>query len=431
SERAGLQSGDKIVEVDGESTKGWGADDAVQKLRGPRGQPVEIKVWRLGADEPIPFRIVREEIHIQSVQTRYLMDDGIGYVQLRVFSESTTDELRTAVEALREQGMRGLVLDLRGNPGGLLDQAISVSDLFLGRDQVVAELRGRSRDMNQRFTTSSGDQYPGMPIAVLVGPSTASASEILAGALQDHDRALIVGRTSFGKGLVQSLYRLPAGHWLKLTTARWYTPVGRTIQRPFDRDGYIEETEGEDGSGTEKPEAYRTDGGRVIYGGGGITPDLEVEPEKLNEREIAFVQAVQKHGSKYRDALYSYVIQYAHDHPSLRPGFAVTPAMLTGFYGTLRQNGIEVDRSLFDAASRWIGQSLAEEISLARWNREAYQKRRNADDRQIQVAVELLRGASSPQALFTAAARYSEKHAPEAGARASGDDAVPAGARRP
>lgn len=436
SERAGLQAGDRIIEVNGRSTRGWSSDEAVRELRGPKGQPVEIEVARVGVDEPIPFRIVRDEIHIQSVQTKYMMDGGIGYVQLRVFSESTTDELRSAIEELRGEGMRGLILDLRGNPGGLLDQAISVSDLFLRRGQVVAELRGRTPEMNQRYTASSGDQFPGLPIVVLVGPSTASASEILAGALQDHDRALIVGRTSFGKGLVQSLYRLPAGHWLKLTTARWYTPSGRTIQRPFDKDGYIEEgEEGEEIEARPEPskaeggEVYRTDGGRVVHGGGGITPDLVVEPEKLNDRELAFVQAVQKHGSKYRDILYSYVIRYAHDHPELKPGFAVTPAMLSGFYEALKANGIAVDRSLYDGASRWVGQNLGAEISLALWNREAYQKRWNQEDRQIAVAAELLREAATPQELFAAAARHAEKHAPDGSARAARGEETPAGAQ--
>lgn len=429
AERAGLQAGDQVIEVDGESTQGWSTDDAVSALRGPRGQAVNVRVRRLGVEEPIQFRLVREEIHIQSVQTRYMMDDGIGYVQLRVFSESTTDELRKAIDELRAQGMRGLVLDVRGNPGGLLDQAISASDLFLERGMPVAELRGRTKGMSQRFTASTDDQYEGLPIVVLVGPSTASASEILAGALQDHDRALVVGRPTFGKGLVQSLYRLPAGHWLKLTTARWYTPVGRTIQRPFDKNGYLASDDPDEASQeVEEREIYRTDSGRVVYGGGGITPDLVVEPEKLTDEEVEFARAVQQHGSEYRDVLYSFVIQYTHDHPNLQPDFEVTPAMLDAFYRELQANDIEVERDLYNSASRWIGQQLAAEIALAKWNREAYQKRWNAQDRQIQVAAELLRQARSPQSLFAAASQYSEKHAPEVGSQAAGA-AVGAGTR--
>lgn len=424
AERAGLQAGDQIIEVDGESTEGWSSDDAVRRLRGPRGKVVEVRVRRLGVAGAIPFRLIRDEIHIQSVQTHYMLEDGIGYVQLRVFSESTTEELRSAIDDLKKQGMRGLVLDLRGNPGGLLDQAISASDLFLDRGDAIAELRGRTAGMSQRFTASSNDQYPGLPIVILVGPSTASAAEILAGALQDHDRALIVGRPSFGKGLVQSLYRLPNNHWLKLTTARWYTPLGRTIQRPFDKDGYIvadgEEREVQSDSVATQPlEEYRTQSGRIIYGGGGITPDLIVEPERLNEREMEFAREVQKHGSKYRDVLYSFAIQYAHDQRSLQPGFAVSPSMLDGFYRALVENGIEIDRSLYDAASRWVGENLAYEITLAKWNRELAQQRANAEDRQVKVAADLLREATSPQSLFAAASRYSSKQSPaaEAGSR--------------
>src|SRR5690606_7377532 len=186
AERAGLLAGDKIIEVDGESTRGWTTNDAVKVLRGPKGKPVDIRIMRVGVDEPIPFRVVRAEIHIDAVRTKYMIEDGIGYIDLRVFNESTTQELRQAIDELRGQGMRGLVLDLRGNPGGLLDQAISASDLFLPRGVQIAELRGRTPEMSQRFVSSSDDQYPGLPIVVLTGPMTASASEILAGALQDH-----------------------------------------------------------------------------------------------------------------------------------------------------------------------------------------------------------------------------------------------------
>ena len=424
SERAGLMAGDRIIEIDGVSTRGWSTDDAVSKLRGPKGTKVKLKVARVGVDEPIPFEIVRDEIHVRSVRTAYLMDGGIGYVELRVFSESTTDELRKALDDLRDQGMRGLVLDLRYNPGGLLDQAISSADLFLQRGQAISELRGRSAGMNQKFTATSNDRYPGLPIVVLVGPSTASAAEILAGALQDHDRALVVGETSFGKGSVQTLFQLPAGHWLKMTTARWYTPVGRSIQRPYDEvvaDGEGDELEEAEGAEPVERETYRTDGGRVIYGGGGITPDLEIAADRLTEEELAFARAVQKHGSKYRDVLYKYAIEYAHGHPNLTPGFAVTDELLDGFYRVLASSGIEVERSLYDAARRWVGQNLASEITYAKWSPQEARKRWNAEDSQVEAAVRLLREATSPSELFEVAARRagelneaSKKHAGEA-----------------
>jgi carboxyl-terminal processing protease len=417
SERAGLQAGDKIVEINGVSTRGWSQDDAVAKLRGPKGSAVEFKVARSGIDELIPFRLVREEIHVKSVRTSYMMDDGVGYIELRAFSENTTSELREAVDALRKQGMQGVIIDVRGNPGGLLDQAISASDLFLKRGQSVSELRGRVAGMNQKFVAQSPDQYPGLPVVVLTGPQTASASEILAGALQDHDRALVVGETTFGKGLVQTLFQLPAGHWLKMTTARWYTPVGRSIQSPHAMGSMQEEGGETPEPGAEEEvvkerEAYRTDGGRTVYGGGGITPDLIVEPDKFTESEIEFVKAVQKHGSKYYDLLYQYALDYHRQRPDLRPGFAVTPDLLTGFYKRLNDNGIPVSRELFDGASRWVGQELGYQVTYARWNPQEARKRLNAEDPQVKVAQDLLRQARDPQALFQQAEKYAATHKP-------------------
>lgn len=432
SERAGLMAGDKIVEINGTSTRGWSTDDAVSKLRGPKGTSVEIKVMRVGVDDLIPFKIVRDEIHVNSVRTSYLMDGGVGYVELRVFSESTTDELRKAINDLRAQGMRGLIIDVRGNPGGLLDQAISASDLFLERGKTVSELRGRVKGMNQKFLAVTDDQYPDLPIAVLIGPSTASAAEILAGALQDHDRALVVGQKSFGKGSVQTLFQLPAGHWLKMTTARWYTPSGRSIQRPHGEMAELEDADsvmlpGAEAEEEAPPEVFETASGRKILGGGGITPDLVIEPDRLTPEELEFAKAMQKHGSKYRDVLYKYALSYSHAHRNLQPGFAVTPELLDGFYRELNANGIVVDRREYDAASRWVGQSLASEITYARWNPQEARKRWNAEDPQVQVAAQLLRESSDPKTLFDVAARYEATMKPEA----KGAAAVPVGSRNP
>jgi carboxyl-terminal processing protease len=200
--RAGLQAGDQIIEVNGESTRDWDTDLAVSKLRGPKGSPVDIMIARGGMDKPIPIRIVREEIHIQAVPSAYMMDGNVGYLELISFSESSTSELRDAIRRLVSEGARGVILDLRGNPGGLLDQGVAVADLFLDRGKTVVETKGRAANQNQRAVARSADQFPGLPVVVLVGPQSASASEIVAGALQDHDRALVLGRTTYGKGSV-------------------------------------------------------------------------------------------------------------------------------------------------------------------------------------------------------------------------------------
>jgi carboxyl-terminal processing protease len=421
-ERAGLQAGDKIIEVDGVTTKGWNADDAVAKLRGPKGQAVNLKIGRIGVDEPIPFRIVRDEIHVKSVPAAYLLDNGVGYIELSVFSESSTQELKEAIDGLKAKGMRGLILDLRGNPGGLLDQGVSVSDLFLPEGKLVTEMRGRMPSANHKFGTSDPDMYPGMPMVVLVGPYAASASEIVAGALQDHDRALLLGQQTFGKGSVQTLFPLAGDNFLKLTTSRWYTPSGRSIQKPYGIDSNrVVGASGEDGDSasadTAKLERFRTAGGRVVLGGGGIFPDVTVQPDTLSLQEQTFRNAVAKSAAKFRDAVYRYSVRYGHDHGELKPGFQVSPAMLDGFYKTLTDAGIAVDRSVYDDASRWISYELAYQVAYNKWGPAEAKRVLNAQDNQIRAAADLLRKARDPQSLLAAAAQMPKEQAAAAAKR--------------
>ncbi len=413
ADRAGMQAGDAIIEVDGKSAKGWSEDDAIAHLRGPKGSPVDLKVKRVGVAEPIPFHIVREEIHVRSVPAAYVMPDGVGYVDLTVVAESSTDELQAAIDSLRARGMKGLVLDLRMNPGGLLDQAVLLGDLFLKKGELVSETRSRVAGQSQRYAASGADRYPGLPIVVLVNPYTASAAEILAGALQDHDRALVVGETTYGKGSVQTLFPLEGGNWLKLTTARWYTPSGRSIQKPYGigADDTLNEPLGPD-STRERP-VYHTDSGRKVLGGGGIAPDLIVRPDTVTTVEREFLQALQQHGSEYGDARFAFAVSYANSHPGLKPGFQVTPEMLEEFYATLQKRGVKVDRAVFEGASQWVARDLALVITRSKWGEEKYRERLNAEDEQVAAADELLRGATSPDALFAAAARYGAAH-PEA-----------------
>jgi carboxyl-terminal processing protease len=403
--RAGLQAGDQIIEVDGESTRDWDTDLAVSKLRGPKGSAVDILIARGGVDQPIPIRIVREEIHLQAVPSSYMLDVKVGYVELSSFSESSTKELRDAIEELRSGGARGVILDLRGNPGGLLDQGVTVADLFLDRGQTVVETKGRAANQNQRAVARTADQFPGLPVVVLVGPQSASASEIVAGALQDHDRALVLGRTTYGKGSVQSLYPLENNNWLKITTARWYTPVGRSIQKAYGIDAHLVEDEvGEPAQADtmEKP-AYRTDAGRTVFGGGGIYPDVVLAPDTTTLDERLFVQAMQQNFSEYINARLTFAVSYLRDNADLRPGFEVTPVMLDRFYDAITAGGVDVDRELFDNAARWVANDLGVEITYSKWGQEAARQRTNISDPQIRAAVDLLRRASSPESLFALA----------------------------
>lgn len=403
--RAGLQAGDQIIEVNGESTRDWDTDLAVSKLRGPKGSPVDILIARGGVDEPIPIRIVREEIHIQAVPASYMLDGNVGYVELTSFSESSTTELRDAIRGLVDEGARGVILDLRGNPGGLLDQGVTVADLFLERGQTVVETKGRAANQNQRAVARTPDQFPGLPVVVLVGPQSASASEIVAGALQDHDRALVLGRTTYGKGSVQSLYPLEDNNWLKITTARWYTPIGRSIQKPYGIDAHLVEDEvGEPAeSDTAAKPSYKTDAGRTVYGGGGIHPDLVLAPDTTTLEERQFIQAMQQHFSEYINARLSFAVAHLRRNPDLQPGFEVTPQMLAAFYEAIVAGGVKVERELYDSAARWVANDLGVEIAYSKWGQEAARQRTNAGDPQVEAAAELLRRATTPESLFALA----------------------------
>src|SRR5918999_5256503 len=222
----GFRRGDVIAQIEGEDTKGWTSDQAVRKLRGPKGTFVDIAVKRSGYDDLIPLQVMRDEIHIPTIPAYFMIDNTTGYVRLQDFAENTNDELGRALKDLGAKGMRRLVLDLRGNPGGPLDQAIKVSNRFLPRGDMIVYTRGRVPNSDQDYRATDQSDYLSMPIVTLVNRNSASAAEIVAGALQDHDRALLVGETTFGKALVQSQYRISEGAGLALTTARYYTPSG-------------------------------------------------------------------------------------------------------------------------------------------------------------------------------------------------------------
>jgi carboxyl-terminal processing protease len=417
AERAGMRVGDRFLEIDGESAEGWTDDDAVKRLRGPRGTPVRLKVGRVGMSEPIEFQIVREEIRVRSVPYAYMVAPGVGYLNLVMFSESSTREIRAAIDRMRGEGMHSLVMDLRGNPGGLLDQGVAISDLFLDRGQAIVETRARDPRESETYRARTADAYPDLKVAVLVDGYSASASEIVAGALQDHDRAIVLGAATYGKGSVQSLFPLSGGNFLKMTTARWYTPVGRSIERPTPegRALPVPETEelGADGTPVQRDTTtrvpYRTDSGRTVYGGGGIVPDLVVRQDTATEAEKEFFQAVSGSVAEWQNALFSYAVEYERANPGLRPDFEVTDAMRRAFFDRLRAAGVEVTREQFDGARRFIDIQLADQIARSRFGAEVAAERDDANDRALQEAVALLRGATDTAALFRAVGERQER----------------------
>jgi carboxyl-terminal processing protease len=411
AERAGIRVGDQLLEIDGRDARGWTDDFAVKVLRGAVGVPVRLKVRRVGVEQPMSFSITREEIHVRSVPYAYLAAPGIGYVDLTVFSQSSTQELRAAIDSLRAKGARKLVLDLRGNPGGLLDQGVAVSDLFLRRGQAIVETRSRDPMESETYRASSDEAYD-LPMVVLVDAFSASAAEIVAGALQDHDRALVVGNTSYGKGSVQSLFRLSGGNFLKMTTGKWYTPVGRSIQKPFraqdadpdaDPDSMAADTAAAEPD-TTKRRPYRTDAGRTVLGGGGIVPDVIIR-DTTTTAERAFLSAASKKATVFTEVMARYAIEYERRTPSLTPDFPVTPEMRRELYNRLRAAGVEITPELYAGAQRWVDLQLANQIAGSRFGRPVAARRVNAADRTVQEAIRLLQAADTQAALFQAAQR--------------------------
>ncbi|HEX8692190.1 MAG TPA: S41 family peptidase [Longimicrobium sp.] len=412
AEKAGIRVGDQLLEIDGKDAKGWTDDFAVKVLRGPKGTPVQLKVRRVGVDQPMQFTIVRDEIHVQSVPYAYMVAPGIGYLSLSVFAESSTDEMRAAIERLKGQGARKLILDLRTNPGGLLDQGVSVSDLFLRPGQSIVETRSRNPGESETYRATTQETYGDLPLVVLVDAYSASAAEIVAGALQDHDRALVVGATTFGKGSVQSLFRLSGGNFLKMTTGKWYTPVGRSIQKPFRENGAAADDGGE---GTITPQGqavpedstrrqpYRTDGGRTVFGGGGIVPDVTVKPDTASAAEKAFYAAVSKQASKFNDVMLRYAVEYERRTPNLSRDFQVTPEMRRELFNRLRAAGLEITFEQMEGARRLIDARLVDEIARSKFGPSVAAMRNDVNDRALQEAVRLLQRSTDQASLFRAA----------------------------
>src|SRR5918994_2317878 len=418
AERAGIETGDQIIEVDGKSTEGWKNDQAVKALRGEPGSRVGITIRRAGINDPIKYRLTRAQIHMRSVPPGTLFDAGVGYISLNPVSETSAEELRQEIGGMKVKGMKSLILDLRGNPGGLLDQGVKVADLFLDSRQEIVSTRGRARGSSKEFFDEARQVWPDLPIVVLVNDGTASAAEIIAGALQDHDRAVVVGAPTFGKGLVQTLFPLGEGVALKLTTARWFTPSGRTIQRIAKNEedqatqaamAVVSDTvlgapdkESTDSALKERP-IFRTDAGRKVRGGGGIVPDLVVRLDTLTAPEREFAKALGNGLPQYRDALTSIALEAKKTHGVKSESFNVTPEMRQQVYTRLQTRKLEISPSVFQGAGALIDEQLGYEIARYVFGRPAEFRRRAANDLQMRTAMGLLRKAQTPKELLSLA----------------------------
>jgi carboxyl-terminal processing protease len=387
--RAGIRAGDRIIEVDGVPIENGSVERAVERLRGRPDTEVDLIVERPGVEAPIQFHLTRAVIQVKSVPFQTLLDNGVGYLPLQIFSETSADEVRAGIETLQGEGMRTLVLDLRGNPGGVLDGGVGVADLFLADEQGI---------------------LPDLPTIVLLDERSASASEIVAGALQDNDRALLVGARSFGKGSVQSLFPLTGGNVLKLTTARWYTPVGRSIQKPADArfdlaDRGVLTTLGTLTSRPDESErpTFESVSGRTLVGGGGITPDLVVLPDTLTTVEQEAVLRLYRDAGALNTGIFNFVVRHVRERPGLTTDFTVDSALLGSLYEALASEGLEVDREIYDTARRFVRRQLVSEIALQAFGEEQQFRRLAEEDLVLRAALELLEDGPDRAALLSRA----------------------------
>ena len=348
--RAGIRPGDVIAAIDGKSTDGMSSDLVAKNLKGPKGTHVQVSVLRDGQNKPITFDLVRDEIPHPSVDLKYEIRPGIGYVHLTQFQETTAQEVNEAVESF--PNLKGLVFDLRGNPGGLLSQAVEVCDHLLAKGQTIVSQRGRAYP-DQNYTATHGNDGKTFPIVVLVNRNTASAAEIVSGALQDHDRALIVGETTFGKGLVQTVYNLSENTGLALTTYHYYTPSGRLIQRNYSGVSlydYYYNHAGASAANSSNREVKFTDSGRTVYGGGGITPDEKIDMPKSNSFEENLV---------YRNAFLHFASHYLSNR-TIDRNFQVDDAVISDFKQFLTSQEIPFTEKELNDNIDWVKTSIKE-----------------------------------------------------------------------
>jgi carboxyl-terminal processing protease len=412
--RKGIRRGDIISRIEGQDTKGWTSDQAVRKLRGPKGTSVNISLRRVGYEGLIDLDVQRDEISIPTVRAAFMADKETGYIRLQDFSETTDDEIGRALEKLDSLGMKKLVLDLRDNPGGPLDQAIRVANRFLPRGQLIVYTRGRvpNSDVDYRATESS--EYTELPVVVLVNRNSASASEIVAGALQDHDRALIVGETTFGKALVQSVYRISQNAGLALTTGRYYTPSGRLIQRPWDGafDEYLTYTLRDQSEQREHSAAdlRYTDAGRKVYGGGGIEPDKHIagpvegyNPTRFG-RTLFARQTFENFAERFSAEGDTRIAGNAKDRRVVSRGFRVTDAMVAEYKQFLRRERMKVDDEAFARDTEFIRAMIKFQIDMALFGVEEARRNLLMRDPQTQIALGLFPEAERLTAMARAQA---------------------------
>jgi len=383
--RVGLRPGDVIQFVDDRPTEGLTTTEVADMLKGARGTAVKIAVSREGTRGILSFTIVREDISRKTVSDAFWLKPGVAYLKILSFGENTGHELDDNLRLLGEDTVKGLVLDLRGNPGGLLNEAVDVADHFLRKGQTVVSHHGRMSP-ERTLTAHNGNHGRGYPVVVLVNRYSASAAEIVAGALQDHDRAWILGETTFGKGLVQSIIALRDATGLALTTAHFYTPSGRLIQRSYTGKTIYDYYYHQDGKPRDLNDVKMTDSGRTVYGGGGITPDEDYAPPKLDSLESQL----------YRSGLFDFTRSYfAGRPPALPPGWMPDDAILRQFHDYLIQHNYRFPESRFQDDRPWIRRYLIREMYIYAFDVDASDRAFATVDPEVKRAMEAMPRAAS------------------------------------
>lgn len=421
SEALGIQSGDKIVKVDGEDVVGIKQSDVPKKLRGEKGTTVVLEIKRSGVKDLMKFSVVRDKIPLNSVESSFVIDGtDIGVISINRFMATTHKEMLTALSELKAQGMKKLILDLRYNPGGYLDQAYKVADEFLGNNDTIVYTIGRKPEFNDAFIATNGNTWENIPVIVLVNEGSASASEIVSGAIQDQDRGLIIGETSFGKGLVQRQYPLGDGSAFRLTISRYYTPSGRCIQRSYaDKSGYrnlsgrLELEEGSyidhslnklkqqvekfnEKAKNEKDKIkfdslplYKTRGGRTVFGAGGITPDVIIKADTITmlSREIRMKRLFFTYTDAFLNEHKDFKAKYENNFKAYLHDFKITDAMMKDFRKMAEKEGIKWDADQAKKDRDFLEISIKATMARTLWDRNKSMQIFSGLDRQMMDAT--------------------------------------------
>lgn len=377
--KAGIRPGDVIMTVNDKPTDNLTTTDVADLLKGPRGTPVQIVIAREGSDKPLTFNVIRDEISRKSVPDAIWVKPGIAYMEIESFNETTSPEVEENLKRLGETSIKGLVLDLRNNPGGLLNEGVAVTDRFLRKGQVIVSHHGRSSP-EKTYTARRGNGNHDYPIVVLVNRYSASAAEILTGALQDHDRAWVLGENTFGKGLVQTVFPLIENTGLALTTARYYTPSGRLIQRDYSHISFFDYYNHKDLDSKNLQDVKMTDGGRTVYGGGGISPDEKYEMPKANPFQIQLDR---------KFAAFNFSKRYFGSHDTKLPtNWAPDQNLLNDFHAFLLKEGFTFTEAEFAENNDWIKKLLKREMYVTAFGADEARRVKIETDPMVEKAMD-------------------------------------------